>query len=111
MILPDWSHVHAIVNLTHPACRYRFTLAHQLYHYYFQGYPYVRERGARHPIHPGLGGYSKYSSELSANTFATELLVPHFMLRNHFLAARYVFDVPLVFNVSKAVADFAVSLQ
>jgi Zn-dependent peptidase ImmA (M78 family) len=113
IILPYRNRGYAIVNSNRPEADCRFTLAHQYYHFITDYHPLVRREGKVRPWSWRETGRDeeKARTEVEANLFATELLVPTFMLEKHFHAHYSARDVAYAFHVSREVAQLAINLS
>ncbi len=112
IILPYNGLACAIVNTNQPETHYRFTLAHQYYHFLKDELPVRREGKVRLWSSRQTGQRDeKARTEAEANLFATELLVPTVMLREHFHERYSARDVAYVFHVSRDVAQLAIDLR
>lgn len=113
LILSKGSHVDAVINKDASEIHCRFSLAHQLYHYKFEGYLFIPEGRVRLPDPQDGANISagRSRSEVLADMFATELLLPIYFLQKHYRSGLAEVDVPGVFRVSKLVADLAISSQ
>lgn len=113
LILPNGNHVDAVVNKDQPETHIRFSLAHQLYHYRYEGHLFIPERGVRPPNSQDVTNIPtrRNQSEMLADMFAIELLLPYPFLQKHYRSGLAGADVPSVFRVSKLVASLAVSSQ
>jgi Zn-dependent peptidase ImmA (M78 family) len=112
IILPYELRPYAIVNTNQPEIHCRFTLAHQ-YYYFLRDLFLVRRQGkVRLRSSRQTGRHEeKARTEAEANLFATELLVPTFMLTEHFHAHYSARDVAYTFHVSQEVAQLAIDLR
>ncbi|MFN0139220.1 MAG: ImmA/IrrE family metallo-endopeptidase [Pyrinomonadaceae bacterium] len=110
LIINDEGVITAAVNKNHHPNRRRFSLAHELGHYFFHGDRSVLEDVAtidtpvsRDEVH----GKDVYESE--ADTFAGELLVPLAFLKTAYKPGMTTADLASIFEVSEEVAAIALS--
>lgn len=104
LIIPGGGGITAVVNSNSPGPRRRFSLAHQLGHFFLHRYPVVLE-GTVTP-----GSALNVERECEADAFAVELLVPFSLLDaclrgGHSSPA----DVASIFLVGDAVARLALA--
>jgi Zn-dependent peptidase ImmA (M78 family) len=108
LIIEDGSRTYAAVNANHHIHRQRFSLAHELGHYFL--HRNGRTSGGAVSIDNPPGddqGYGKDPSETEADIFAGELLVPLEMLKQ--CREREIPAIAKLFVVSEQVAAIAVS--
>ena len=108
LIIEDGEKVYAAVNARQHLHRRRFSLAHELGHYFLhRGEQVVDLVDIDNPPAEQVGVEAKGPAEIEADLFAGELLVPLEMLRKHVKE-----DIPTiskVFLVSEQVVAIAIS--
>ena len=108
LIIQEGNRVYAAINANQHVHRQRFSLAHELGHYFLHRGGTVEELVTiDNPPDEEAGAPAKDPNEREADLFAGELLVPLAMLKLH--AGKHIPDLAKLFLVSEQVASIAVS--
>ncbi len=95
------------VNATQHLNRQRFTIAHELGHFFLHEFDGIHLDKTFH--RNGISSLGVSSQEIEANTFAAELLMPDYMVKRELLAIRG--DLITDDAVSQLANHFGVSTQ
>jgi len=108
LIVEDGPKIYAAVNARQHPHRRRFSLAHELGHYFMHrdGMP-EEPITIDNPPSDGLGAATKSPAEIEADLFAGELLVPLEMLKPH--VQKGIPELSKLFLVSEQVISIAIS--
>lgn len=108
LIIQDGAKVYAAINARQHLHRQRFSLAHELGHYFLHRGGGLEELVTiDNPPSEGAEQPGKDANEVEADLFAGELLVPLGMLKAH--AGRHIPELAKLFLVSEQVISIAIS--